>query len=386
VSFVALLEPLHAEAQRRTGFDDFGDPGYREGLGRLLAAVDDDGVDFADGGAGRVAELITATLVARLYAEEGWKRRPDCLDRPLCRPLVITGFPRSGTTALHRLLALDPAMQAVPRWLALTPMPRPPRSSWPEFAEFRAASGRLRAEDAITPEVAAIHAMAAAEVDECIHLLKQDFSSNFWGSSLPIPSYDAWWRKQDEAPSYVRAADMLRLIGADTPTTPWLLKNPGHIGSLDALLAVMPDAVVVQTHRDPYAALGSLASLLTVLARRNAGGAADPVVRGKRELEVWSAALKRGMAVRDRLAEQGGTAVFIDVRQPDLHADPLRTVRSIYRAAGRELDAGVEHEMSATVAADRAGGAGHQYDPADFGLQRDETDAAFAAYKARYAV
>jgi hypothetical protein len=38
----------------------------------------------------------------------------------------------------------------------------------------------------------------------------------------------------------------------------WVLKSPGHLWALDALLAVYPDARIVQTHRDPLQVIASL--------------------------------------------------------------------------------------------------------------------------------
>jgi hypothetical protein len=377
--FAGLSPALHDEASKRTGRKDFGNPAdYWPGLDTLLRAIDDDAVGFDDTGAARVSEMIVGTLVARLYAEAGWQARPDCLANPIQRPLIITGIPRTGTTALHRLLNLDPGFQALPRWLSLYPMPRPPRESWDSIHEYRDDSG-------VASDLAAIHHMAAGEVDECIHLLKQDFCSNFWGASLPVPSYDRWWVKQDETASYVRSYRLLQLIGADDPATPWLLKNPGHLGHLEVLLSTMPDAVVVQTHRDPIQAIASLASLMAKLLRRNTGGAVDPMAIGRRELLVWRDAARDAMAVRDRLIQAGGTTRFVDVRHAEFHADPLGVVRTIYAAIDRELTRPVEAAMRARVKHDpeRRQGA-HSYAAATFGLDRDEVDAAFEWYRASY--
>ncbi|NIP24155.1 MAG: sulfotransferase, partial [Phycisphaerae bacterium] len=40
------------------------------------------------------------------------KEAPELFKRPLVPPLIVLGFPRSGTTLLHRLLALDPVGRA----------------------------------------------------------------------------------------------------------------------------------------------------------------------------------------------------------------------------------------------------------------------------------
>lgn len=386
--FAGLTDALHAEARARARLEEFGPaPEYMPGLQRLLEAIDADAVPFGEHGAARTFDMIATTLVSRLYAEAGWQARPDSLDRAIRRPLVITGIPRTGTTALHRLLMLDPAFQGLPRWLSLYPMPRPPQDAWADQSEFRAVAGGLRAERDVVPGIGAIHPMAADEVDECIHLLKQDFCNNFWGASLPVPSYDRWWRDQDETPSYARATRLLRLIAADTPGMPWLLKNPGHIANLDALLGSMPDAVVIWTHRDPFQAVGSLASLMAGLQRRHLGEAVDPVAIGRRELEVWSRAVTRAMAVRDRLRRANAPTRFIDVRHADFHADPIAVVRRIYTVLDHVPSAVTEAGMRARIAADpERGGGAHRYDPADFGLDRDQVDAAFAGYRDRFDV
>jgi hypothetical protein len=377
--FASLSNALHAAARRQTGLTDFGaTEAYQPGLDTLLRAIDTDGVRFDAGGADRIFAMIADTLAARLHAEAGWRARPDCGDYPIRRPLVITGIPRTGTTALHRLLILDPGFQGLQRWLSLHPMPRPPRDRWAAIPEFRDDRGAA-------PELAAIHHMAAAEVDECIHLLRQDFCNNFWGASLPVPSYDRWWALQDEGPSYRRAYRLLQLIAADEPGTPWLLKNPGHIGALDPLTATMPDAIIVQTHRDPLAAIASLASLMAKLHRRNAGGPVDPVAIGRRELLLWRGAAMRAMAQRDRLESAGAAVRFVDVRHADFHADPIGEIRRIYVGLDREFTPGVEAAMLARIGDDpeRRDGV-HRYDPADFGLDRDEVDAMFQPYRARY--
>ena len=38
-------------------------------------------------------------------------------------PIVVLGLPRSGTTFLHRLLALDPANRGVPLWELVRVLP-----------------------------------------------------------------------------------------------------------------------------------------------------------------------------------------------------------------------------------------------------------------------
>ncbi len=65
----------------------------------------------------------------------------------------------------------------------------------------------------------------------------------------------AWLRDQDWAGAYRRHRRNLQLIGLNYAGRRWVLKNPSHLFALDALLEVYPDALVIQTHRDPRAAI-----------------------------------------------------------------------------------------------------------------------------------
>ena len=99
---------------------------------------------------------------------------------------------------------------------------------------------------AVMPEMRKAHDMVADEVDECLEILRQGFVSNRFGSSMYVPSYDRWSQVQSELPSYRRYVDVLRLIGVNEQDKRWLLKNPGHVAEIDALLEVMPDASEIE--------------------------------------------------------------------------------------------------------------------------------------------
>ena len=117
---------LHEAAIKQTGLDDFGDSAYLDGLRVLLSALDTD-LKLTGVYRERVFGSIVGVLIGRLYAAKGWREHPDCLQTAVRRPLIITGIPRTGTTALHKALSMDPQFQGLELWLAQTPMVRPPR-------------------------------------------------------------------------------------------------------------------------------------------------------------------------------------------------------------------------------------------------------------------
>jgi hypothetical protein len=222
--------------------------------------------------------------------------------------------------------------------------------------------------------------MVADDVDECLEVLKQGFCSNTYGSTFRVPGYDAWWAGQDEGASYRRYAAALRVIGAED-TRPWLLKNPGHIHTLAQLLAVFPDACIVQTHRDPVQALPSLCSVLAMARRLSEGGNVVPREIGARETANWENAVTRAMALR----EQAPPRQVLDVRHRDFHRDPLGVVRRIYRHFGYELSPQVEKAMQARIQANPEGRHGaHVYTSEHFGLEAGAIRERFATYIQRH--
>jgi hypothetical protein len=376
MKFEDLEDELHKAAITATQLDDFGHPDYLPGLRVLLRAFDTD-PSLTDIGRQFAYGTVLGTLTARLHTQQGWSKHPDVLHRPIGKPLVITGIPRTGTTALHKLLSMDPQFQGLERWLTETPMVRPPRETWEALPAFRASVANMEAFFAAMPEMRKAHDMVADEPDECLEVLRQSFVSNRFASSAYLPSYDAWLQEQSELDSYRRYVDVLRLIGAADPDKRWLLKNPGHIAQIDALLEVLPDACIIQTHRDPLKAIPSLCSTLYMARRMFEGDATRADLIGSRECRYWRQALERtDQARRTRPAQ------FFDVDHRGFVADPMGTVRAIYAHFGLELSAGVRERMQAWIAASPTSKHGeHRYRLEDFGITRGQIQREFAGYR-----
>src|SRR5215471_2958111 len=109
-------EDLHASATRITGLADFGADDYRDGLSVLLESCARD-AGLTELGVKVHRAFLRGALVARLLSEAGWARHPEHARIAIERPIFVTGLPRTGTTALHRLLTADPAHQGLELWL-----------------------------------------------------------------------------------------------------------------------------------------------------------------------------------------------------------------------------------------------------------------------------
>lgn len=362
---------LHEAARRATGLSDFGVDDYQEGLARVLAAYE---ADLPDDPATRATAFAFTLpgLIGRLHSEAGWRAVPACLVEPIVRPLVIAGIPRTGTTALHQILALDPRFQGLESWIIPNPIVRPPRASWPAHPLYQAAVERAKAIEAASPRAVALHRIEPGDVDECLALMMQTFVTNQLPSLLDLPTYDDWYLRQDERSSYRRLADNLRLIGHHEREKTWLLKNPTHFLRVGSLLDVFPDACVILTRRDPVETLVSLSSMLAAYRGDPAPGSPEAKRIGPRQLRVYAQATEHVRAVRARQP-----ASFQDVFQADLAADPMAVVRGIYARFDLELSPATATKMRTWIDAqperDAVLARGRRpVTPEDYGLDADE--------------
>jgi hypothetical protein len=196
---------------------------------------------------------------------------------------------------------------------------------------------------------------------------------------LPTPTYDAWWQSQSEAAAYRYAKLVVQLVGSNDPDKTWLLKNPGHIDNLDLLFESYPDALVVQTHRDPASAIPSLCAVqiqpLTLVSRPERLELQRPIL-GARETAKWASAVRKASKVRATRAGQ-----VLDVVHREFHEDPLAVVKRIYAFAQLDLSPEVEAAMRRRAAAkpELSHGA-HRYTCAEFGLTEQGVREAFGDY------
>jgi hypothetical protein len=376
---VGTAAGLRASATRITGLTDFGPDDYSDGLAVLLESYARDAGLTALGR--RVKRsFLRGALVARLLSEAAWASWPEYAGVGIERPIFVTGLPRTGTTALHRLLTADPAHQGLEMWLTQAPAPRPPRDTWaanPVFRQIQAGFERHHAEH---PEFTGVHYMAADQVEECWQLLRQSLRSISYECLAHLPTYSRWLSAANWTPAYRRHRRNLQLIGLPDAGRRWVLKNPSHLFALDALFAVYPDALVIQTHREPAAAIGSVCSLA---AQASAGWSTtfEGAVIGRGQLELWARGLERFTAERARR----DPARFCDVAYADFTADPVGTVESVYACFGLTLSGRAADAMRALAAGSGQAGArpAHRYALSDFGLSAAQVGERFLAAAGR---
>ena len=173
-----------------------------------------------------------------------------------------------------------------------------------------------------------MHEMTPDEKHEEINLLAMDFSSMFFETMAPMPTWRDYYRSTDQTPAYEYLKRVLKVLQFLRGGDRWVLKSPQHLEQFGPLSAVFPDATYVVTHRDPVSVTASLVTMMTYLARLNLE-TVDPKVIGG----YWADRLEtmHRACVSDR--ELLATDRSIDVRFDEFMADDVAMVERIYAIA-----------------------------------------------------
>ena len=358
------FQPDHLveQACELAGSDDFGDEDtWRGGLARLCdglvseARLNDLGVEIA------VLDVLRP-LTGRLQIVKWRKENPAVAAQPVTRPIFIVGQPRTGTTILFDLLAQDPALRPPLTWEVDNPWPLPRPETYatdPRIAETQAS---IEMSEQIVPGLLAFHPMGALVGQECVRITAGQFCSMIFPVQYRLPSYSRWLLYEaDHQPAYAYHRMFLQHLQSGVPGQ-WLLKSPAHLWQLDALVAEYPDALIVQTHRDPLNVISSI-SALTHHLRHLASDESSITECAAQSREEIVVGLERGMKLRDSLSQR-----VVDVQFADFIRDPFATIRGVYAELGRELEPVAEQNMRAFLAGHPGDGGGSRYSWADTGL------------------
>lgn len=369
---------LEAAARRRTGLSDLGDWPIAEPLERLLGAYREE-AHLTTLGRLTVRELIVSLLENLLYLEAERARSPNVEDEEIGAPVFIIGLPRTGTTLLHGLMSEDPASRVPLTWEVMYPARFPNTPEGIERAR-RQTAGRLAWANRLAPGFRKVHPIAADLPQECIAITAQVLMSIQFHTTHDVPSYEQWLENGSQELAYRFHRRLLQHLQLRRRGDRWVLKAPGHLFALGALLAEYPRAKIVQTHRDPLRAMASMASHATVL-RRAFSDRADPRAIASDWADRWARALTGFLEVRDRAAANR----FLDVGYGDIESAPMATIERIYEFLDWPLTAEARAAMQRFLDANPKDKYGvHRYSLSQYGLDRDTELARFADYCARF--
>lgn len=371
---------LLAKAIKRAGTRDFGDPGFHKGLDHLLAALENE-AELTPLGRLMAQEEIVGRLTSRLKLIAWRKRHPELAVEEIRQPLFILGLPRTGTTILHALLAMDPANRSPLFWELEHPVPPATPANWLSDPRIGKVERNLANFNKLCPGIQAVHVMEARLQQECVAILAMDMRAEQFYSMYNVPSYARWLLDEDKAFALQFHRQTLQhLQSGGVRGERWLLKSPGHLHLIRNLLAVYPDAQIIHTHRDPLTVCTSISSM-TAMLRGVGSDHIDLTQIGQQQLALWSEMLARAVAQRMQLAAEGRGGQFFDLHMHELMADPLAAVERIYAHFGYTLQPAVKDAMAQFMRDNPRDKHGtHSYRLEDFGLERQRDALRFKEY------
>jgi Sulfotransferase family len=227
-----------------------------------------------------------------------------------------------------------------------------------------------------------MHPFGATLAEECVSLFMYDVRSLALETQAHVPSYARWLERADMTSAYAQHRLALQVLQSRQPTERWILKTPHHLWHLDAMLAAYPDARVIWTHRDPGPVVTSLASLANA-GQRILTSRTDPRPTAEEWKRKCAFALNSAMSF-DARSSQGWCQ---HVHYEALLADPVESVRELYRRFGVELGSLHAKRMRAFLAHRPQDVFGrHRYDPGDFGWTYAGLAAEFGDYVEHYGI
>ncbi|WP_435226599.1 sulfotransferase family protein [Streptomyces sp. Tue6028] len=333
---------LMEEAVNSTGLSDFGESGFGEGLEVLLESLHKTVDDLSSYGRTCARGMPLGALENRLHPTENARIHPDIERTAVQEPIFILGLPRSGTTLLHNLLALHPALRAPLFWELQSPAT--PRGEEEEDLIRKCRAG-LDVQHEKTPGFRSIHMQAAEGPEECTWLLMNELRSFLFVFCFDVPEYAQWLASADMEQAFRSHRSQLQHILWRRPGGTLVLKDPYHALYLDAINKVYGDARFIYLHRDPAEVLGSLCSL-TESVRKLTYENQSVHTYGAR-----LAALIKQLLVAQQEFRQAhrldGRA--LDISYTTLAADPVATACSILEFLKLDVTADIENRLRGYV-------------------------------------
>jgi hypothetical protein len=382
---------LMAEAERKAGFSGIDDPDFPRRLELVVdklfeAKVPEDRYPDA-------IDQISDVIAERLRMERDRQEHPEIAAQQIERPLIVSGFARSGTTMLHALLAEDPSSRAPLNWEGHYPSPPPALAPEHDDRVERATSEGQESRKR-QPGTLQAHPYSDAgglALTECESFFATDLRNTFPPFFWKIPAFRLVGPDGEPIPPRPQCTDYIANYGWHKkflqhlqwggPDKRWVLKGTEHHYHLSELKATYPDAMIVWPHRD---LLSVLPSLLELLARINEG------IVGKVNRPAMGASVLNGIRTQLTAALENplidDPSVF-HLPYTRTMADPVAAIRSVYEHF--DLPWTDEHgrRILAWPDANPAGRYGKfEYSLEDFDLDADELYERFRDYYERFGI
>ena len=375
------VDSLLEKAIANTGLTDFDGDEFRQPLALLIEGLENEANLSTMGRIVARSDLLR-TLENRLGMVELFRQHPEIAERAIDRPVFVVGAPRTGTTIFHDLLAMDPGIRVPLSWETSHPLPPPEAATYrtdPRIARTQADLDRV---DQLLPEFKKMHPMGAERAQECVAITSHDLASMIYHTQFEVPTYDRWVLGHDMRSALKWHRRFLQVLQWKTPGKRWALKSPQHLWHIQQVHREYPDALFVQTHRDPVRVLVSMSSLVAVLRGLSSDDVSLPKIA-----EYYAAALAKGFNNTVAYRQSGALPEnqVIDLYFQDFIKDQIGSVRRVYQHFGFDLSDEAAHAMQSFLddnPADKHGK--HFYSFEDTGMDEQKVREMFNDYQSYF--
>lgn len=389
---LALLESVARDSaeEMRVPFDQAYPPRVLESLGVLVKSLAAPSAELKPEMLAVTAAGLSRRLINRAALLNERKRFPEIQEQSISRPVFIVGINRTGTTFLHNLLSQD----ARNRSLKLYEMTMPviANGDYSCLAGTRDDPRKMYIQDVLEgydleKQLRGIHRVDIEAPEEEFSLLEHSFTSWSFTISHRVPEYAKWLANTSHSSAYETHFQMMQHfnwqrnqklgVSADGQ---WLFKMPFHLMCLDSLLETYPDALFIQTHRDPCELMSSWNHLVDQ-SRSIFTDNVDKAALGKEQLEFMSRILNKASSFRESRPDLKNR--WMDIAYLDLIKNPMGAVEEIYQWLDRTVDSDTHDEFGVWLqeqAEQRANEKIHTHVLDDYGVSVQETMTAFAPY------
>ena len=362
----------------------------RAGLQQLVAALKSSEAGLQETRLSHIVYGLTRALRSNAALARERRQHPEIEREQIERPVFIVGINRTGTTFLHRLLSRDSRYWTLRRYELTEPVL--PNGEYATVAGTDQDPRRAYAEELlgatnVVNTLAGLHRTDIDEPEEDLWILWLTFSTWIFATAYHVPAYGRWLAETDSRNAYAHHRRVMqhftwqRRQREQQGQRQWLLKMPFHLKELEVLLLTYPDAVFIQTHRDPVETMGSWNSIVERI-RGFSTEPRPPHEAGAEQLTFMSGMLNDAM--RFRASNPALEERWVDVRYTDLVDDPMAVVNDIYARHGWPLEPAAVDEMQKWLTLQeeqRRQEPQHKYRLEDYSLTPETVNEAFAPYR-----
>ena len=306
-------------------------------------------------------------------------------------PLIVTGFPRTGTTLLHRLMAEDPRSRSPYTFemeKALPPL---------ELGNDPLADPRVRKSNASMSTLTRLapgfiekfnesHLWSAVEREE------SQVYMQFHNGLTTLNNFQAGFEymmrsvEPDVAPALFKyERNFFTMLDAFAPAeSHWINKAPSYAFYFGEIFDEFADARIVLTHRNPAKNAPSVARLMeSACIPFDMNGSFDKHAFGRMSTDFWGLTWSRPLEFRN--AHPDRETQIVDAVYNETFADPIGMVRRIYDKFELEVTPEFEERMKAYLANNRQGKYGrHRYSNEEYAINTEALKSRYEAYFTKY--